>query len=287
MGRVLFQMGCWLLLGVSAMASAAAPPRPWASMLLSGYVDINPDGGVRSIVMDHQEKIPPVVLGVIGQTAQGWRFRVDVKGKVIARARVSLRIVAKPVERTKFAVEVEGVEFTEDAAESGVLPYDRTSPQPRYPGDAVRLGTAATVYVLARIGRDGHVLDAGAEQVNFTMDCPSTSRSGLENEFAMASVSAIRQWTFKVPTKGPLANAPYWYARIPVAFSLRNTTGPIVPDGYGSWQPYLPGARRPLPWLGNDRSLVASAPDAIPDGRASLLQGDIQLAKAGSGSPIP
>lgn len=277
MRRMILLTGCCLL-GISVVASAAPPPRPWASMLLSGYVDVNPDGGVRSVVMDHPEKIPPVVLGVIGKAAHGWHFKVDVKGKVIARARMSLRLVARPVGRTQFALEVEGVDFADDAADAGALPYDNSSPKPYYPSEALRLGTAATVYVLVRVGRDGHVLDAGAEQVNFTMACPTGSRTGMENAFAQASVSAIRKWTFKVPKQGRLADEPYWYARVPVAFTLSTATGPVVSEAYGSWQPYLPGARRSLPWLGDDKHLFASAPDAIPDGRATLLQDDLQLA---------
>ena len=276
MGRTIARVGCWMLLGLSMVVSAGTPPRPWASMLLSGAVDINPDGAVRDVQLDHPEKIPPVVLGVIRQTAKGWRFKVDVTGKVVARARMSVRIVAKPVERTKFAIEVEGLDFTDDSPTYGEQLLEKFVPAPSYPLDAASLGTSATVYVLVRVGRDGHVLDAGAEQVNFTMDCPQSSRKGIANLFAHASELAIRRWTFIVPTKGPRAGDPYWYARIPVAYDLNYDATRPSSNEYGSWQPYLPGERRPLSWL-KDQSLVASAPDAVPDGRSSLLGGALQL----------
>lgn len=276
MGLTIARVGCWMLLGLSMVASAGALPRPWASMLLSGTVDINPDGGVRDVQLDHPEKIPPVVLGVIRQTAKSWRFKVDVTGKVVARARMSLRIVAKPLERTKFSIEVEGMDFTDDSLTEGEQLLRQSTPIPSYPRDAISLGTSATVYVLARVGRDGHVLDAGAEQVNFTMDCPRDSRKAIANLFAHASELAMRHWTFAVPTKGPRAGDPYWYVRVPFAFQLSYDGMRPRAAAYASWQPYLPGERRPLSWL-KEQSLAASAPDAVPDGQSSLLGGTLQL----------
>ncbi len=197
MRRIFVRMGCLMLLGLCTVVSATLGPRSWATMLLSGYVDIGPDGSVRDYAMDHPEKIPPAVLGVIRQAVSGWRFKVNMTGKVIARARMSLRMVARPLGRMKYSVGVEGVQFAGDTATPATLRFERKTPAPRYPRDALGLRTAANVYVLVRIGRDGHVVDAGAEQVNFTLDCPSTSRAGLENQFAMASVRAVRQWTFR------------------------------------------------------------------------------------------
>lgn len=279
MRRIFVRMGCLMLLGLCTVVSATLGPRSWATMLLSGYVDIGPDGSVRDYAMDHPEKIPPAVLGVIRQAVSGWRFKVNMTGKVIARARMSLRMVARPLGRMKYSVGVEGVQFAGDTATPATLRFERKTPAPRYPRDALGLRTAANVYVLVRIGRDGHVVDAGAEQVNFTLDCPSTSRAGLENQFAMASVRAVRQWTFHVPSKGPEANAPYWDALVPVRFVLNWDGGQSPSNAYGAWQTYQPGALRALPWL-KSKSLVASAPDAIPDGQPSLLDGAVQLANA-------
>jgi hypothetical protein len=247
-------------------------------MLLTGYVDISPDGSVRDYAMDHPEKIPPAVRGVIKQTVSGWRFKVKVTGKVIARARMSLRMIAKPLNRMKYSVGVEGVQFASDSEVPAATLYERKTTPPHYPVDALSLRTAANVYVLARIGRDGHVLDAGAEQVNLTTDYPPRTRAALETEFAMASVRAIRQWIFHVPSTGPEANAPYWDARVPVIFYLTEGGTTVPSNAYGAWQPYLPGARRTLPWL-KSKSMVASAPDAIPDGQPSLLDGAVQLAQ--------
>ena len=278
MGRIFVRMSCLMLLGICSVASAAPRPRPWASMLLTGYVDISPDGSVRDYAMDHPEKIPPAVRGVVKQTVSGWRFKVKVTGKVIARARMSLRMVAKPLDRMKYSVGVEGVQFADDSAAPAATLYERKTTPPHYPADALSLRTAANVYVVVRIGRDGRVVDAGAEQVNLTTDCPPMTRAALENQFANASVRAVRQWTFHVPSTGPEANAPYWDARARVHFDLIENGGSVPSHAYGAWQPYLPGARRTLPWL-KSKSMLASAPDAIPDGQPSLLDGAVQLAQ--------
>jgi hypothetical protein len=268
---------CLVLVGLCAVASGAPRPRPWASMLVSGFVDINPDGSVRGYTVDQPDKIPPVVRDVIKQTVQGWRFQVDVSGKVIARAKMSLRIVAKPVGREKFSIGVEGAEFADDAAAAGEQLTERTMFTPEYPKEAIKAGTSATVYVLVRVGRDGKVLEAGAEQVNFTLDFPSWKRTRMEDAFARASVVSIRHCIFNVPTKGPFASSPYWYARIPVDFVLhRWDRSSDVAQGYGAWEPYLPGSRRPLPWV-EDQRMVASAPDAIPDSGLTMLDGQVRL----------
>lgn len=276
MNRKLLWICFWILLEIGPAALAGARPRPWASMLLSGYLDINPDGSVRDYAMDNPGKIPSVVQGVIKQTVQGWHFKVNVAGKVIARAKMSLRVVAKPVGRRDFSIGVEGVQFTDDSAVTGEQLTRHSIVQPIYPREAINDGVAAIVYVLARIGRDGHVLDAGAEQVNFTLDCPRSSQPGLANRFARASELAIRQWVFKVPTKGPQAGYPYWYALIPVNYSLSGPDTPNISQAYGSWQPYIPGPRRPLPWV-DDQRVIASAPDAIPNDHPTLLGGPLQL----------
>lgn len=93
MRRIFVRMGCLTLLGLCTVVSATPRPRLWATMLLSGYLDIGPDGSVRDYAMDHPEKIPAAVLGVIKQTVSGWRIKVNMTGRVIARARMSLRMV--------------------------------------------------------------------------------------------------------------------------------------------------------------------------------------------------
>lgn len=268
---------CLVLAGLCAVASGAPRPRPWASMLVSGVVDINPDGSVRGYTVDHPEKIPSVVRDVIKQTVQGWRFQVDVSGKVIARAKMSLRIVAKPVGSEKFSIGVEGTEFADDSAAAGEELTERTMPSPEYPQRAIKEGTAATVYLLVRVGRDGKVLNVGAEQVNFTLDCPLEKRARMEDEFVHATLLAAQHWTFNVPTKGPSASSPYWFVRVPVSFTLHHwDRSPAVAQGYGAWEPYLPGPRRLLLWVA-DQGMVASAPDAIPDSGLTMLDARVRL----------
>lgn len=276
MKRVVFWVGCLVLMACCFTASGAARDRPWGSMVVSGVLDINPDGSVRDYTVNRPEKLPSVVLDVLKQTVPGWRFEVDMRRPAIARVRMNVRVVAKPVDRTKFSISVEGVDFADDSRNAAEDLTERDMTPPVYPRDAIDIRTAATVYVLVRVGRDGHVLDAAAEQVNFTMACPKYARAGLERIFIASSVKAARRWTFAIPTKGPLADSPYWNARVPVVYSLAEYGERVKEPAYGAWQPYLPGRRLAIPWE-TDPSLLATAPDAAPDGKATLLDGKPRL----------
>lgn len=276
MKRVVFWVGCLVLMACCFTASGAARDRPWGSMVVSGVLDINPDGSVRDYTVNRPEKLPSVVLDVLKQTVPGWRFEVDMRRPAIARVRMNVRVVAKPVDRTKFSISVEGVDFADDSRNAAEDLTERDMPPPVYPKEAIDIRTEATVYVLVRVGRDGHVLDAAAEQVNFTRACPKHARAGLERSFIASSLRVAHRWRFAVPTKGPLADAPYWDARVPVAYSLLAYGRPDE-AAYGDWEPYLPGRRLAIPWE-TDPSLLATAPDAAPDGKATLLDGKPRLA---------
>jgi hypothetical protein len=264
---------------VCPVVSSAARERPWSGMLVTGTVDINPDGKVRDYAMDHPEKIPSVVLDVIKQTVAGWRFQVQVPGHVIAHARMNLRIVAKPLGSTSFSIEVEGVDFGRDREDSGEQITERDTPVPNFPREAAQAGGAATVYILMRVGRDGRVLNVGAEEVNFTVDLPSAERKWIADAFVKSCEVTMRHWTFNVPTKGDRASDPYWLVRVPAHFDRASTDQSPNTPGYGSWEPYLPGPRLQIPWVRDltDPTMLATAPDSMPDHGATMLDGTLKL----------
>jgi len=270
-------LGCLVFLGWSTLAWSASPERPSASMVVTGVLDINPDGSVRGYTVDQPAKLPSVVLDVLKQTVPGWRFQVDIARPAIARARMSVRVVATPVGKTGFSIRVEGVDFNDDGTPAAETINPRDTPNPAYPQEAIKARTAVTVYVLLRVGRDGKVAEAGAEQVNFTLACPPDEREGLTKVFVRATLMTLRRWTFDVPTKGPYVHAAYWDVRVPVIFSLLEAGGRVEPTKYGSWEAYLPGPRRPLAWV-TDQTMLASAPDATPEGGPTMLNGKPRLA---------
>lgn len=68
-----------------------------ASMLVMGYVYIEPDGRVGRLELDQTEKLPPAVKQLMESAAPQWQFdpaKVDGVARK-AKARMSLRVVAK------------------------------------------------------------------------------------------------------------------------------------------------------------------------------------------------
>ncbi|MDQ6647977.1 MAG: energy transducer TonB [Pseudomonadota bacterium] len=234
-------------------------------MLVSGTIQINPDGSVRQYTMDHADKIPGIVLFVIKQTVPAWRFHVDTAHNVIAKAKMSIRVVAKPANGNKMDFSVEGVSFDEADEPASTRVTERHVSSPVYPKQAMQEFASATVYMLARIGHDGHVVDLAPEQVNFTRPIERNVMPEMAKLFIASTKAAMRRWTFAVPTTGPEADAAFWIARVPVAFNIETYYDAPKTTAYGSWQPYLAGPRLPAPPWFNDGSGLASAPDAIPE----------------------
>lgn len=247
-------------------------------MLVSGTMDINPDGSVRSYTMDHAEKIPPIVLTLIKQSAPTWRFLVNTKHNVIAQAKMSLRVEAEPVEDGKMAFSIEGVDFNEWSGPASAQLKERYMPPPLYPQSAIMEHVSATVYMILQIGRDGHVMELAPEQVNFTSPVSRMRAGYMERAFIATTTAGMRRWTFDVPTTGPDAGEPYWYACVPATFTIsaEGTSRPTA--AYGSWQPYLPGPHLALPSWMQSQTGLASAPDAIPDGGITQLHSALHLA---------
>lgn len=281
MKRIFVGLCGLVLFGLCSVASSAPRERAWSSTLVSGTLDINPDGSVRDYTMDQPDKIPGVVLAVIKKTVPAWRFDVDTSRNVIAQTKMSIRVVAKPVDDGKMAFGVEGVHFGRQDGEDTDQLRELSHPSPVYPRAAIKEFASATVYMVVRVGRDGRVMDLAAEQVNFTNRVAPSRRAYLEKIFTNASELALRRWTFDVPTSGPDAASPYWLARIPFAYSLRSWNSSNEPPAYGSWQPYVPGPRLATPGWMQEQTGLASAPDAIPDGGITPIRNGLHLAGSG------
>lgn len=118
--------------------------------------------------------------------------------------------------------------------------------------------------MVVRVGRDGHVMDVAPEQVNFTNAVARFRRAYLEQVFVNATASALRRWTFDVPTSGPEAGSAYFLARVPVTFELRSLSSSNKPPAYGSWQPYVPGWRLATPDWMEDQTGMPSALTPFP-----------------------
>jgi hypothetical protein len=108
----------WILSSQLALAAGADAVRKQAqaSMLVTGSIVVAPDGSVNSYAIDHVEKLPPVVVELLGKNVPTWKFEpVCVEGKpVLATAQMSLRIVARRSDDHHFSAGIVGAQFGQD-----------------------------------------------------------------------------------------------------------------------------------------------------------------------------
>lgn len=272
-----------LCLVLSGAALAAGPDavrkRVQASMLVTGTIEVAPDGSVAQYALDHPDKLPDAVKGLLIKSIPAWRFRpVEMDGKpVTAKAPMSLRVVARPLGANEFSLSIAGAWFGDGAshqsnATAQTISY-KSQNRPRYPLDASRSRVSGIVYVLLKVGRDGKVVDAAAEQVDLRVVASDSELEGWRHVLADAALSALKRDTFNLPNVGPEVNKPYWVARIPVTFKL-NVLG-TPPESYGQWQAYVPGPVHEPTWAAEHK--LAGSPDAIPEGGVLLADQALRL----------
>lgn len=266
MKRWLIGLFCLLLAGTALAGSLKdVRERVQASMLVTGSILVAPDGTVSSYTIDHPEKLPPVVVGLIDKGTKSWIFAPTLIGDqpVAARANMSLRIVAKPDGKDDYAISLEGAQFGKDAdVDQGKTVDYGTRPQPRYPPSAISAGVWGTVYVRALVNRQGRVENAIAEQVNMGVVASDQELGKWRRVLGDASLAAVKRWTFQTPTEGEEATKDYWEVRVPVNYILDGRT---PRERYGKWDPYVPGPEQAVPWQQKSEGSSGAA-DAIADG---------------------
>lgn len=237
-----------------------------STLLATGTVDIEPDGSVSGYVLDRGSELPPVAFELLDKATRVWKFEpILIEGKPVrARTAMNIRLVAKRVgDGDGVEVRIASGNFGKPDAE-GVISSVSLQP-PKYPMDAARAGVRGTVYVLVRVGRDGSVEDAVAEQVNLKVIDTEAGMDRWRKTLGNAAMRASSEWKFSPPTRADEADAPFWIVRVPVDFMLASDKFPR----YGQWDPYVPGPRQSAPWLGTiDTSLGA---DAVASGSIQPL----------------
>lgn len=273
MKRLLMGLFCVLLSGVALAAGPdAVRKQVQASMLLTGKIVVAPDGSVRSYAVDNAEKLPPAVTSLIANNVPKWTFKPTLlDGKpVAAEAAMSFRVVAKPLGDDKFSINISGADFGHGKPGESISYKHRVNPG--YPSEAAHEGVSGTVYLLLRVGRQGQVVDAVAEQVNMTVLGSDAELEEWRQLLAKSALRAARQWTFNPPTSGKGVDAEYWLARVPCNFRMRADRG----ESYGQWQAYVPGPRQPVPWF-DDKQMASTSADALPDGDVQQVDQGLHL----------
>jgi len=269
---------------VLAAGPGAVRKQVESSMLVTGTIDIEPDGSVSGHRLDQPEKLPKGVVLLIRRSTPDWRFEpVLVDGKAVkARARMSLRVVAKKIDQTSFNVEIRNASFGEEREAPGTQVESVGMKPPNYPRAAWSSGITGTVYLVVRIGRQGTVEDVVAEQVNLRVIGSERQMQQGRDLLAQAAVQAARHWTFKPPTLGVHAAEPFWSARIPVDFAFDDDPSISKHGQYGKWEAYVPGPRQLVPWI--LESADSESPDAMMAGGVYQVgQGPRLLTPLGKG----
>lgn len=269
----------WMWLWLMAFSSLVLAGGPGAvrkqvesSMLVTGTVDVEPDGRVSAHALDQPDKLPPGVVELIGQAVPHWAFEpVVVDGHVIrARAKMTLRIVAKKLEDQGYSIAIRGATFGAAESEQGVS--GKTMTPPTYPYAALSLGITGTVYVVLRIARDGHVQEAVAEQVNLRIVAGDREMALWRNLFTRSALSAAKRWSFVAPTTGRSVDDEFWSVRVPIDYRFDGQQAPK----YGQWETYVPGPRTAAPWVHHD-DVAAGGADALVAGTVSQIGKGLRL----------
>ncbi|WP_201313825.1 energy transducer TonB [Dyella sp. EPa41] len=249
-------------------------------MVVTGAVEVNPDGRVHAYTIDQQDKVPADVMAVIGKDIPRWDFKSP--GGVV-KATMSLLIVNKPIGDGKYAIAVSGVSFGGYPDETGESVKRKAADvQPIYPEAAINARVSGTVYVLLRVSRDGTVDESVAEQVNLDQYGSQSQMNQLRKMLADASLKAAKHWTFDLPTRGKEVADPYWLIRIPVNFRLYGAGHPKEEPAYGTWHVYIPGPRQTPSWT--SQILLSEAPDAMRGSEPHTGNPMLQLQTSPSGT---
>ncbi|MBN6113088.1 energy transducer TonB [Xanthomonas bonasiae] len=268
-----------LLLALFAATTFAAGAGPGAvrkqvenSLLVTGKIDIEPDGAVSALAIDREDRLPEGVIRFVRDSVKQWKFEPALRdGKPVpARAPMTLRIVAKRQQGDSYQVEIRHASFaTYDPKDPRAVTSLKMAP-PSYPEAAYRVGASGSAYLVLKVARDGSVADAAVEQVNLRIVGSESEMKKLREIFAQSALAAARKWTFRPPTEGEDVSKPYWAVRVPVNYSLRDQPNEGMDRSYGHWISYVPGPRARAPWdTGKDAS--GFSPDTLSAGGVYMV----------------
>jgi len=250
------------------------------SMLVTGLIAVNPDGSVYGYSLDDREELPTDVVKLIDETLPEWKFTpVVVSGKpVLAKALMSLRIVARQNSRGQYQASVEGASFARDTVQSlkspecghGACLTPAKRKPPAYPFELLRDRVSGTVYVVLKVNREGRVANAAVRQIDLRKIGDEGDLKSWRFALTRASLAAVRDWIFNIPTTGDEANSDAWVVTIQINYLLNGITPPLT---YGHWDVYVPGPVQDVPWMndGSQRTASNESADAIPDNGVAFV----------------
>jgi hypothetical protein len=260
-------MGLLVSFGLHANGPGAVRKTIESSMLVTGWAMIATDGSVTALEVDEREKVPESVLRLVDTARSQWKFQPVLVDGVArkARARMSLRIVARKFDAERYELKLQGGYFGEEAmtpeerlARGGTIMPVSMKP-PFFPLSAAQVGARGTVYLVLKVGADGAVEEAFAEQVNLRIVGSEHEMNKLRSLFAKNAMTAAKAWRFRFPPGYQVAADEF--VRVPVDYEFQGEAKP----GYGQWNTYVPGPRHRLPWEKGELD-ASQSPDALVAG---------------------
>ena len=204
-------LGLWALTALVAMPAIAQDRaevlrKAEIGMVVTGFVEIEPDGSVSSHEITGRGELPDYVVAMVDEAAATWRFEpIEQDGvPVRARTQMSLRLVAQALgEGEEFVVRIDNGSFGGyDPEDTGRVVAKRMTP-PQYPLEMLTRMAEGTVYLLVKVGRDGRVQDLAVERVNL-------GQYAVEGEMEQRRRPRAGQWMAYIP--GPALPVPEWGA---------------------------------------------------------------------------
>lgn len=252
--------------GVYAQGVGAMRKKIEMSMAVTGEITVSEHGGVIAHTLDRTDELPPGVVAFLQQQITAWEFKpLQHEGRPVrARNKMRVLLVAKKQDTGGYEMRVQAASFHAfRTAEESSSDNGRMMP-PRYPAAMARAGASGSVYLILKVGRDGRVEEAFAEQVNLRILATAPEMERMRQSFAASAVQAARDWSFTPPSQVDSGAAEYWTMRVPVDYTM----GRMEPR-YGRWVAYVPGPRTTADWV--DAELTQSSPEALANGMVGVL----------------
>lgn len=235
-----------------------------SSAVVSGTIVLAKDGTVQAAVVDNEAKYGKPIADMVRKAALQLRFEPVLRHgePVVAKASMHVRVVLKKMSDGNYTARIKGATFGDDSTDSTDTLHSAEGNKkimPAYPNSAIRERVQGTVYLALRVDRNGHVVEAAAEQVNLSNTGSEYILRQYRRVLAESALRAARQWSYAIPTTGPLAKRDSWTAHVPVNYSLNEMD---APKRDRTWVSYVPGPYTPAPWV--DKPDI-NATDALAD----------------------
>lgn len=255
----------WMRIVIAALCvgeagATAMPTSAEASVLVTGTVEVAPDGRVTQHAIDNAGALDAGVVDMIDDSMRDWRFK-PMRGSASAAMRLVLH--ARKNDAGKYVIWIASADF-QSPQDSPAWSYADKPVPPQYPREALETGVSGTAYLALHLDRNGKVVDAIVEQVNLNVNDVARRMDHWRDQLGTAAVMAAREWHFSRPPGSVIVpdadSEAARTVRIPVEYRFNSET-----QKYGLWEVYVPGPKHPIPWSDGNGD-ASTSPDAFAAG---------------------